>query len=59
MKKIIRASVKKVEIFCEGCNSKDTIFFTNGEIWSNTTIQKNCNKCKRFTRWRQKTKDAV
>ncbi len=52
MKKIIRPSVKKVEIFCEGCNSKGGIFFTNWEICNNTPIQQNCNKCNKFTTWR-------
>ena len=47
-----RPSVKEVEIECEVCKTKGTIFFTNQEIWSNTTIKQQCKKCGKFTVWR-------
>lgn len=51
MKHKSNPSVRKVEIRCEGCNTKGTIFFTNKEIWNNTTIQQQCSVCDRFTKW--------
>ncbi len=54
MPKFIRPSVKEVEIVCKECNSKDTIFFTNREIWSNQIINQYCDKCDKFMEWHKR-----
>lgn len=50
-----RPSVREVEMFCNGCGSKDTFFLTNREIWGNTKLKQNCKKCNMFTEWKIKS----
>ena len=52
MIKEIKPSVRNIPIYSDCCNSKSSVFFTNEEIFRNTTILQWCCICEQTSSWR-------